>query len=143
MSRPRLRTLAGGYALACVLSTIAAPVTHAATTATVATEAALRAAIDAAPSNAVIIIAGNIELQSSIRITKPLTFRNDTSYSFGYAIGGGFKGELFQIAAAGITFENLRFYGSSADRRIAHRGRTSPCGTATLTSFRSTDQLAG
>ena len=93
--------------VALVLATSAVPA------ATVATEAALRAAIDSATNGAVIIIGGNIELQSSIRITKPLTFRNDPSYSWGYAIGGRFDGELFQIAADGITFESLRLWGSS------------------------------
>jgi hypothetical protein len=88
-------------------------VAPAATNVTVATEAALRAAIDSAPSNTVIIIAGNIELQSSIRLAKPLTFRNDPGYSWGYGIGGRFDGVLFQIAADGITFENLRLWGSS------------------------------
>jgi hypothetical protein len=93
--------------VALVLATSTVPA------ATVATEAALRAAIDSAPSNAVIIISANIELQSSIRLTKPLTFRNDPSYSWGYGIGGRFNGVLFQIAADGITFENLRLWGSS------------------------------
>jgi len=93
--------------VALVLATSAVPA------ATVANEAALRAAIEAATNGAVIIISGNIELQSSIRLTKPLTFRNDPSYSWGYGIGGRFNGVLFQIAADGITFENLRLWGSS------------------------------
>ena len=92
--------------LALVLATITAPA------APVDSEASLRAAIDAAPNGAVIIIGGNIELQSSLRITKPLIFRNDPGYSWGYAIFGRFEGVLFQIAADGITFENLRFWGS-------------------------------
>jgi hypothetical protein len=94
------------FPFAFVLVTITAPA------ATANSEATLRAAIDAAPSNSVIIINGNFELQSSLRITKPLTFRNDPGYSWGYSIGGRFDGVLFQIAADGITFENLRLWGS-------------------------------
>jgi hypothetical protein len=107
MSRFRSSLLVGLCIAAFILPAVAAPA------APIASEAALRAAIDVATNGAVITISGNIELQSSIRITKRLTFRNDPSYSWGYAIGGGFPGVLFQIAADGITFESLRLWGSS------------------------------
>jgi hypothetical protein len=96
--------------LLCLVAIVLATTTVSA--ATIDSEASLRTAIDAATNGAVIIISGNIELQSPIRVTNSLTFRNDSTYPFGYAVGGRFAGELFQIAADGITFEGLRFYGS-------------------------------
>jgi hypothetical protein len=80
--------------------------------ATIDSEASLRAAINAATNGTTITIGANIELQSPIRVTNSLTFRNDSTYPFGYAVGGRFAGALFQIAADGVTFEGLRFYGS-------------------------------
>src|SRR5919112_986803 len=86
MSRFKLRLLVGLGIAAFILPAIAVPA------APITSEAALRTAIDTATNGAVITISGNIELQSSIRITKRLTFHNDPGYSWGYSISGRFAG---------------------------------------------------
>src|SRR6188474_411907 len=74
-------------------------------------DTALRAAIAAAQPGDTIDITSSVQLQSAIRIDKPLTLRSNPTFNTA-VLHGAFEGELFQIAADGVTFEGLKMRGS-------------------------------
>jgi hypothetical protein len=75
-------------------------------------DAGLRAAIQTAQTGDTVVLPAPVELTSFIRIDKRLTIRPDGSSSGTVTIKGSFAGEMFQIAADGIAFEQVVFEGS-------------------------------
>ena len=75
-------------------------------------EAGLRAAIAAAQDGDTVFLTNHVELQSPVQIAKRLTLRSDSGNPNTGGIRGVFEGELFQLTAEGIVFENLGLSGS-------------------------------
>ncbi len=76
-------------------------------------DAGLRAAIQTAQNGDTIALPAQVDLASLIRIDKRLTIRPNGSSSGTVTIKGSFAGEMFQIAADGVTFEQVVFEGSA------------------------------
>ena len=75
-------------------------------------EAGLRAAITAAQNGDTVIVTNHVELQSSIQINKRITLRSNSADPNSGGIRGSFEGQLFQLTAEGIVFENIGLSGS-------------------------------
>lgn len=105
----RFPSWAGILVAGCFLSTA---VTNGASIIAGPGEAGLRAAITAAQEGDTVILKSSVELQATVRIEKRLTFRGEPPIHNSVQFSGSFNGELFQVAADGITFEMIWFVGS-------------------------------
>ena len=76
-------------------------------------EAGLRAAIAAAQDGDIVFLTSHVDLQAPVQIDKRLTLRSDAANPNSGGIRGTFEGELFQLTAEGIVFENIGLSGSS------------------------------